>query len=92
MLKEPAQNVMALLPQLLLLFEIRVVDGNFKVEGLVEGAWELLGPEFPDDIPPELERPDFKADARFGGDVNPTENNKRIYWDRYFWIFKIDIL
>ena len=71
---------MALLPQLLRRFDIRVVLGNFSVDGLGEGSWELDTPEFccpqfPEDKPPELESPDFKADARFGGDDNPTEKN-----------------
>ena len=80
---------MALLPQLLRRFDIRVVLGNFNVDGLGEGSWELDIPEFccpklPEDKPPELESPDFKADARFGGDDNPTE---KIFHSRY-WIIR----
>ena len=76
-MNDPAQIVIALLPQLLRFLEIRVVHGNFNVDALGEGWFtqEFFGPEFSEDMPPELERPDFTADARLGGDVSPTVNN-----------------
>ena len=87
-MKEPAQNVIARLPQLLRLFDIRVALGSFNVEGLGEGedakgSWEfdvpeLFCPEFPEDKPPEPESPDLNADVRLGGDVNPTRKKLSI--------------